>query len=520
MHFAQMYKGILCFLVLTASVGWMIIRSSPSLLVQEMSEETEGAVQHFTEDERVRIYSRWFIAMRWIAVLLATMLVVVSVRFFGWLPSEVWWPLSLTVSALAASNILFMFLVCRGYVFHLLLPAQAYLDLIVLTVLLHFSGGIENPLSMAMIFHVTIAGILLSRRQCYLVGAAASTLFALLAWGEWSEVIEHYTLQLFPHFPDQSGELFHPAHHTLYVSSRVFLQAVVIFLTAYFVTTLAERLRRNERRLKATAERATAGQRLLEKVLVEQKQAQEQMMRAGKLAAVGELAGRVAHEVNNPIAIISAKARLLLADHSGEMSAKIAQELHKITDYADRVARTAQGLLSYCRPLSTTRVLLDIRQPIRKCLAMIEQHALKSGVAILDELPGDVPLVKGNAGELEQIFLNLFLNALDAMPKGGTLRISQNGSAMPDAWRPTIAIVVEDSGAGIPDAIHDKIFEPFFTTKQEGRGTGLGLPICLGLLRSHDGEIKVESEPCKGSRFTVRLPVAAAFLQPEESHAI
>lgn len=617
LHLLQKIEGVACSLVVAGIVSWMIIKSSPGFLIQAPSDESELQISRLTTKDKCKIYAQWFIAMRWIAVLLAGIIVFISVRVVKWLPAEVWWPLSLTVVVLALLNVIYTILVRLGRVGTRCLSLQVYLDLVILTALLHFSGGIENPLGMMMIFHVIIGGVLLSRKQCYWIAAFASGLFVLMAWLEWSDLVGHYTLELYPHMRESNGELFHPAHHTLYVLSRGFLQTVVMFLTAYFVTNLAERLRQNERRLELMAERATAGQQLLEQALettgaglrvltsnlrpywinnrwmkwfgdhssaadskmdafdsehvsarqtlddkrirvtevvldktigprsetpqnnedrqtfqittaplldlngnvqrivelaqdiTEQKRNQEKMTRAGKLAAVGELAGRVAHEVNNPIAIISTKTRLLLADRREEMSPKIAQELVKITDYADRVARIAQGLLSYCRPSPATRTLLDVRHPLRKSLAMVEQHARSSGVIISDELPGQLPQVTANANELEQIFLNLFLNALDAMPKGGTLKIAMDATqARLVNGQPAIAVVVEDSGSGIPDSVRDRIFEPFFTTKQEGRGTGLGLSICLGLVRSHGGEIHVESERDKGTRFIVKLPVA------------
>jgi len=130
-------------------------------------------------------------------------------------------------------------------------------------------------------------------------------------------------------------------------------------------------------------------------------------------------------------------------------------------------------------------------------------------VVVQDELPETLPPVKANAQELEQVFLNLLLNALDAMPKGGRLKVSAATTALRDE-QPAVAVAVADTGVGIPETIRDRIFEPFFTTKQEGRGTGLGLSICLGLVRSHGGEIEVESEPGRGSRFTIKLPVDAA----------
>lgn len=617
LHLLHLLRGIASSLVVAGTVGWMVLRNSPGFWVVSAGGREDRLLAHVSPEERYQTYARWFIAMRWTAVVFAACLVFISVRLVKWLPEEVWRPLMGMVLALAALNVVYTLLLRHPRWVSRLLPLQAYLDLCILALLLHFSGGIENPLSMMMLFHVIIGGILLSRRQCYGLAAAASLLFALMAWAEWGEFIEHYTLQLFPHVEEvgaEGQEAVHMAHHSLYVLSRIVLQVVVLFLSGYFVTTLAERLRDNERRLEIMADRATAGQQLLEQALettgsalrvldrtrqvfwanqqwrdwfdqlakldqravaaldgdncpadrtlangephvtelvigdeanpalpsggndhyrvfqittaplagpdggiqrvvelaqdiTDQKRAQAQMMRAGKLAAVGELAGRVAHEVNNPIAIISAKLRLLLSLHRQDMSEKTAKEIAKATDQADRVARIAQGLLSYCRPSAATRTRLDLRQPLRKSLAMVEQHARKAGVTVVEELPEHLPSVEANAGELEQVFLNLFLNALDAMPQGGSLTIATAGAASLADGQPGVAVHVQDTGTGIPSDIRDRIFEPFFTTKGEGRGTGLGLSICQGLIRSHGGEITVESKPGDGTVFTLTLPI-------------
>ncbi len=627
LHFSHMVRGLVSTLVVAVVVGWMILKTSPGFPAATSMDEAWAEKPPPTEQERTRTYARWFIAMRWIAVLLAALLVFISVRLVNWLPGEVWWPLVCGVAVLATTNILYALLLRKGGSEATLLLVQGYLDLVILTALLHFSGGIENPLSMMMLFHVIIGGILLSRRHCYWIAATASALFALMAWAEWSEVAEHYTLLLFPHLTETSGELFHPAHHSLYVVSRVVLQAVVLFLTAYFVTTLAERLRDKERRLETMADRALAGQQLLEQALettgaglrvlnrdlrlywanarwnvwftapprqtgqaldllngdgsparrtlkdgqtrvtevalasegstgpgsaqaishsqvfqittaplrdlsgkvhrivelaqdiTQQKQTQAQMLRAGRLAAVGELAGQVAHEVNNPMAIVIAKINLLLRDYRGVLPAEVVPELDKLAHLSGRVARIAQGLLSYCRPSAAFRVVMDVRGPIRKSLAMIEQSAQSAGVRIEDQLPESVPLIKGNANELEQVFLNLFLNALDAMQHGGRLTVSASSSPAPLFQdQSALDVVVADTGLGIPDGIRERIFEPFFTTKQEGRGTGLGLSICQGLVRSHGGEVLVETEPGRGTRLIVRLPVETPVAE-EVSHA-
>jgi signal transduction histidine kinase len=619
-HLLHKAGGILSSLLVGLVVGWTILKSSPGFLVVPPVGEEWLRQPRLTEAERTKLYARWFISMRWIAVLVAALLVVMTVKVVEWLPPQAWWPLVLTIAALAGVNLIYSVMVRLESALSVLLLLQAYLDLVMLTVLLQFSGGVENPLSMMMVFHVIIGGILLPRRQCFGIAAAGSLLFGMLIWAEYAEVLEHYTLEIYPHFRGE-GVVVHPAHHPLFVMTLGVLQTVILFLTAYFVTTLAERMRYNERRLEAMADRALAERQLLERSLettgaglrvlnhdlqpywvsnrwqgwfvtptntatgllegenspagqslhdgqvrvtelalgaddgslessqgslservfqvttaplldaggnisqvvelaqdiTQQKQTHAKMMRAGSLAAVGELAGQVAHEVNNPIAIISAKAELLLSDHSGEMSVKVVQEVGKIRDLAQRVARIAQGLLSYCRPSVGTRVTLDALGPIRKSLTMIEEHAQRIGVRIEDRLPDRLPLIKANAHELEQVFLNLFLNALDAMPDGGRLRVlAHTGPVQLRSGKVGLALVVEDTGTGISKEFREKIFEPFFSTKKEGRGAGLGLSICSGLVRSHGGEIELESEVGKGSRFTVKFPVETSEPKDEQ----
>jgi signal transduction histidine kinase len=482
---------------------------------------------------------------------------------------------------------------------------QASTDLVILTALLHFSGGIRNPFAMLMLLHVVIAGIILSRRRCLAVATLASGLFALLAVAEWAGIV--------------AGTSAAPLH----LVSRVIVQSAMFFLTAFLVTTVTERLRKDDLILARLATRALADQQLLERSLettgtglrvlddslrtawtsplwerwfvardrgvgerieavdtaagltlrdgalrvtqvhlprddatdsprggaarsiiqvstaplfdgqrritqvaqlaqdvTVQVETQGRMVRAEQLAAVGRLAGQVAHEINNPVAIMSAKSRLLLSNRRGEMSAKTAVELEKIVDLMDRVAGVAQGLLSASRPVATARVPVDIRVPIRRALATIEERARAAGCRIEVDLADPISGLRGNPGELEQIFVNLFLNALDAMPEGGVLTVlASDVEDPPGAASRIVEVVVTDTGIGIAPETLPHIFEPFFTTKEEGRGTGLGLSICHRLTRSHGGELDVESDIGRGARFRLRLPVEQDDMGAASDHA-
>lgn len=544
----------------------------------------------------------WFISLRWIAILVALLMAATAVFVVDFLPERAWVPLISVIGTLAVLNLFYAGLRRNSPGSSVRLLWQAGVDLVLLTLLVHYSGGVENPLVLLMLFHVIIAGITLSRRLCYAIAAFATVLVTLMAAGEASGILEHYTLQLVPHY-EIHGETAHVAFDTVYVAGYVGLQAIIFFLTAFFVTALSERLRNRERQLADSVDRARTQRQLLERslettetglqvhdsnldlILVNsrwkswaarfggdaeldplfngqhplirdtleskaikvlestgsgragqaptfqtttaplldsagqathvvqlvrdvtwQKRAERRMIRAGQLAAVGELAGQVAHEVNNPIAIISAKARLLVSDYASELSDRTASELEKIIGLSDRVAQIASGLLSYARPSGAQHAPVDMTRPARDALSMIQQRAENSGILVEDGLPASLPAVYANERELEQVFLNLFLNALDAMSNRGALELTSN--LVPLGTDGSILeIHVGDSGSGIPPDVLPRIFEPFFTTKPEGKGTGLGLSICQGIVQHNGGTIRVESSP-EGTQFTLAFPLA------------
>ena len=545
--------------------------------------------------------------MRWVVTALGTVAIVIAIKVGRLLPQEVFWPLIATLAALGAFNCAYAAALLARWSVAAILTFQVYADLVFLTVMLHYSGGMENPVALLMCLNVILAGIVLSRARCFAVALTASGLLGFLSWAEWAHALPHYTLRMFPH---GHTETIHAAYDAVWTASWTGLHVIVCLLTAHFVSRLADEARAHEDRLVAAAEEARTQQELLEQALENtrtglrvvghdlgirwvneqwrrwfpaggsaeaaflawahaegsdawatladgqvrsaeytdeaadsaaeparaflvitaplhdgegrimgvarlfqdiagQKKAQVQMLRASKLAAVGEIAGQLAHEVNNPISIISTKARLLLSDRRAELSEHAAREVEKIVHLAERVARLAQGLLSYGRPAAGPRAPLEVRTPVQRALSLVTEQASGQGVRLVDETVGGRALVEANAAELEQVFLNLVLNALDAMPAGGVLTVSTPAHAAPFTdGRAAVEIMVGDTGGGIPSDIHHRIFEPFFTTKEEGRGTGLGLSVCYGLVRSHAGEILVESRPGSGARFRVRLPAA------------
>ncbi len=227
---------------------------------------------------------------------------------------------------------------------------------------------------------------------------------------------------------------------------------------------------------------------------------ERRLVQADKLSSIGLLAAGVAHEVNTPLAVISTYAQMLAKQISGdEQKFKL---LDKIAKQTFRASEIVNSLLSFSRTSPTEFVEVDLNKVIRETLTLIEHQLQKASIEVKLNLEAELPGVKANSGKLQQVFLNLFLNARDAMESGGTLAVrtwNEDGFARID---------VVDSGQGIPPEHLERIYDPFFTTKAARKGTGLGLSVTYGIVREHGGNIRVESRPGAGSRFNVELPLA------------
>ena len=233
---------------------------------------------------------------------------------------------------------------------------------------------------------------------------------------------------------------------------------------------------------------------------------ERRLVQADKLSSIGLLAAGVAHEVNTPLAVISTYAQMLAKQISGDLEK--APLLEKIARQTFRASEIVNSLLNFSRTSPTEFVSVDLNKVVNETLTLVEHQLAKSRIEVKLSLDPALPRIKGNPGKLQQVFLNLFLNARDAMENGGTLAVR---SAEHDGL---VRITVADSGAGIAQENLTRIFDPFFTTKAAKKGTGLGLSVSYGIVREHGGEIEVDSQPGAGTRFELSFPTAAAVKQP------
>ncbi len=230
------------------------------------------------------------------------------------------------------------------------------------------------------------------------------------------------------------------------------------------------------------------------------RRAETQLQQAEKLAAMGQLVSGVAHEINNPAAIISGFAQTMMLD---EMKPEQLDMMKMIFDEATRIGRITQNLLAFARAGGRERTLVDVNDIVRRTFALRSYHLSTLNIGASLELDPAKPKVWGNGSELQQMLLNLIINAEQALVtvSGARTLVLRTASSEND-----VTITCEDSGPGIPAEIRERIFDPFFTTKAEGVGTGLGLSICYGIVHDHGGRLTVESDTRGGAAFIATLP--------------
>ncbi len=263
------------------------------------------------------------------------------------------------------------------------------------------------------------------------------------------------------------------------------LVGAVLFLAAYSARVLMKRL--------SEAEEASAS-------------LNDQLIQSQKLAAIGELSAGIAHEINNPLAIIAQEtewATHLVGEaetRHGADFAEVRDSLREVRAQVDRCKNITHKLLDFARKREPVLQDVDVVRLIDDMARLVDKEASYKNVTLVRDLPQDLPLLRTDAPLLRQVVLNLMTNALHAVPSGGRIEASAR------ADDEVVEILIRDNGSGITPENLKKIFNPFFTTKPPGQGTGLGLSMCHNLVSGMQGQIFVESEVGKGTTFTVRLP--------------
>jgi two-component system sensor histidine kinase HydH len=348
--------------------------------------------------------------------------------------------------------------------------------LLVFITLVHFlARGVQIGILHGLLAHLYIVPIILGAFWYGVKGGVAVSIASTVL----------FSPHLFLHWHDPFLDVYN------YVE-------VFLFLLIGGVTGILSQMERNQRaRYEEALRRLDESHRKLKEQTDVLFETEEQLRRADRLSALGELSAGMAHEIRNPLGSIKGAVEILRDDYDpGDAKYEFVGILLKETD---RLNRIVQEFLEFARPKPPEFQPVDVNNAVESVLTLTAQETAKAGIQIVRQLDRSIGRLNLDGGMLKQAFLNLILNAVQAMPGGGTLTVGSrlNGGAL--------EMTISDTGGGIPPENRKKLFRPFFTTKKNG--TGLGLAITYRIIENHRGTIDVASEPGKGTTFTVRIPV-------------
>lgn len=428
-----------------------------------------------------RIY--WLIRLRWIAVI-GVILTILFVQKIARLSLPYFYLYGIT-AVLAVYNLIFLLLlkhIERNKPKELIIIAnrianvQISLDLLSLTMLIHFSGGIENPFIFYFIFHMIIASILLSRRASFLQATIAVFLFVIMATLEYSGILAHHSLP---------GFIPYNLHNNLlYISGLNFAFISTIYIAVYMATSISKRLRERESNLKEA------------NILLEEKD-----------RIKSEYVLRVSHDIKEHLAAVQSCIEPVAIGITGALNS--AQK-----DLLDRAVERANKLLFFVKALlEITRIKLSrdigmeyfsFKKTVDNAIALVEEKARVKGIKVVLRMDSGIDLIYGAEIYIEETIANLLANAVKYTSAGG--KISLDIKDGPE----TLLIQVSDTGIGIPKDEISRLFNEFYRAtnakKTQREGTGLGLAIARQVVERHNGKIWVESEEGKGSTFSIILP--------------
>jgi signal transduction histidine kinase len=416
---------------------------------------------------------RWVISLRWIA---ATVIMAGSLADLLWLH---WYPHSKLGTLLGATillyNILFYVAIRqpsrRRPPTLLLAWLQILLDLAGLSLLTLWTGGPQSPLLGFFVLHMVFASLLLSRPVAF---AAAAVAIVFLVGG----------LLLQNRWPD-----------TLHDKLLMIGWALTLLVTVFLANHITMSLRRHRARL-------VVRNRRIRELADRLRHQQRAMVQHEKMVAMGQLAAGVAHEVSNPLASIDGVLQLMQRNTQRLTT----ENVSILRQQVDRIKQTVQQLTSFAHPTEYTWRNMPVNELVEAALQMVRFDRRHRAVQVNQQFTSNGCLVRVQPHAMQQVLINILLNALDAMADvpQSTLTVATECAAG------VCRIAITDNGSGIAPEYLDRIFEPFFTTKPVGKGTGLGLAISYSLVRSQGGYVQVDSEPGKGTTMTIVLPHLAA----------
>jgi signal transduction histidine kinase len=458
-------------------------------------------VERTPEEETLVMRLRVFNKMRWVAILGVIIVTLVARYVFDiYFPTL---PIYIVCIFMALYNLLLMWQV-RGIEKlppNLIIPqvrrytySHIVLDMVTLTILLHFSGGIENPFIFFFVVHIILASIGLNYRVVYLLSTLAIALVLLLVTLEYTDTIPHVNLEGFV-LPTRYQEF--PR-----VASEVVALAVLLYSTTYVTTSVAGELRKRQRQIVSLRERLLkekTGE--LERASGEIAQLEEEKSRFLRFIGIA------AHDLKAPLTAIQGFLWVMLGGFAGEISEKQKNMLERSTRRISELLTLISDLLDIPR-IETGQIVqemkeVSLRQAIKNSLDSQRSLAQEKGVRIKVELPEGLPRIRGSSSRLQQVITNLVNNAINYTPEGTiTIRVREQPS--------DLLVEVMDTGIGIPPEDIPQLFEDFFRASNvEAKGTGLGLSITRRIVEAHGGRIWVES-PCPetntGCKFNFTLP--------------
>ncbi len=274
---------------------------------------------------------------------------------------------------------------------------------------------------------------------------------------------------------------------------------------------MSKALREREEELKGYT---TSLEEIVNERTKELQESHAQLIQTERLVSMGKLAGYIAHEINNPIGIIFSRAECILMDaKENEYPEFLIKDIEVIKKHSHRIATITKGMLTFSRKAPVEFSDVDINVVMDETLLLLERQFSVNNIDIHKHIECGMPKILGNPTQLQQVFFNILNNAMDAMTKGGEIRIRSHCNT--DGM---VHIFISDTGPGIPKEHVDKIFEPFFTTKTESKGTGLGLSVTYGIIKDHNGQIRVHSQVDAGTTFEILLPLKKDLVERPERY--